>query len=104
MTITSEGYLKVAESTNLRTIQRCLSLIAEETLANPPSPEVAALEAALEVASGEKTVIAARNYDLDKRVKELEKLLINHIEKKTMDTNARPTAESADVPKGDLFA
>jgi hypothetical protein len=100
VTITSGDYTEVAKSTNLRTIQKCLSLIAEETLENPPSREAVELEAV----EREKVAIAARNYDLDRRVKELEKLLMNYLEKKTMDTNACPTAESAGVPKGDLFA
>lgn len=54
--INHEDWVQVAKSTNPRTVQKCLSLIAEEEAANPPTADAIALEAAEKMISELKSM------------------------------------------------
>jgi hypothetical protein len=87
--IQHDEWIEIARSSNPRTVQACLSLIANETPESPPSPEAVALEAA------------------ERQIREL-KAQSNKLECEIIDLKkkvpAPPAAESVGVPKGDLFA
>jgi len=84
VTISHDGYTTIAESSNLRTVQKCLSLIAEDALVNPPSAEAVALEAA------EATISELRQakYDLQSKLATLEKRVFAKLDEKPAETQA----------------
>lgn len=71
VTITADGYVTIATSANLATIQKCLSVICEERLASPPSAEAVALEAAEERHEAQVSELRQANYKMDQQIKEL---------------------------------